>query len=285
MLDYILNGLASGAGYALVGVGLSYTIGVTRVFNFAYGVFYMLGAMLVAILMGDAGVPYVLAILVMLVVVGVVSIVFARVAVLPLMAKDESSVMLATFAAGVLVTNLALWLFGSEVHFIDSPLNAWRFDTGTATVSAQTIVALIAVVVLTASVTSFMKRTSLGARIRAVAQNPGLASATGVNTPAMILIAVVVGVLFAAVAGALYGPSTVVNVFSGDTMLLKAFAIAALAGMGQLWGAAAVGVVIGISENLFGGYIAGSYTDAFTFGLLLAALMFFPGGVFNGGRR
>jgi branched-chain amino acid transport system permease protein len=283
VFGYVVNGLAAGGGYALAGVGLSFTIGVARVLNFAFGSFYMLGAYLVAYLTGTAvGLPYVLACIVMLAGVLVLAYGFGRTAVLPIVGASESAVMIATLAVSLIITNVALLLFGSDVTFIRSPFESTVYHVGDARVSQQSIVALIAAPLVTVALVSFLRHTLLGARIRATAQNPTLAGATGISTGSVYLTAVVIGVMLAALAGALYGPTTVIDVFGGDAMLLKAFTVAALAGMGQLWGAAIVGVAMGIAESVFSGYVTPAYAEAFIFGLLVVTLLFFPQGVFRG---
>ncbi len=283
MLGYVVNGLAAGGGYALAGVGLSFTIGVARVLNFAFGSFYMLGAYLVAYLTGTAvGFGYVLACIVMLAGVVVLAYVFGRTAVLPLVGASETAVMIATLAVSLIITNVALLLFGSDVTFIRSPFESTVYNVGDARVSQQSIIALIAAPLVTVALVSFLRHTLLGARIRATAQNPTLAGATGISTGSVYMTAVVIGVMLAALAGALYGPTTVIDVFGGDAMLLKAFTVAALAGMGQLWGAAIIGVAMGIAESVFSGYVTPAYAEAFIFGLLVLTLLCFPQGVFRG---
>jgi len=237
VLGYVVNGLAAGGGYALAGVGLSFTIGVARVLNFAFGSFYMLGAYLVAYMTGNAvGLGYLLAVFAMLAGVLVIAYAFGRGVVLPVAHRSEAAVMIATLAASLFITNIALQLFGSDVTFIRSPFEDHVYHVGDARVSQQAIIALIAAPLVTVALVAFLRHTLLGARIRATAQNPQLAGATGINVSSVFLTAVVIGTMLAALAGALYGPTTVIDVFGGDGMLLKAFTVAALAGMGKLWG-------------------------------------------------
>jgi branched-chain amino acid transport system permease protein len=212
----------------------------------------------------------------------VIAYVFGRVSVLPLVHASESAVMIATLAMSLIITNVALLLFGSDVTFIRSPFEETQYEIGSARISQQAIIALVAAPVVTALLLAFMNRTLMGTRIRATAQNPTLAGATGISTGSVYLIAVVIGVMLAALAGALYGPTTVVDVFGGDAMLLKAFTVAALAGMGKLWRAAIVGIAMGIAESTFSGYVTPAYAEAFIFGLLVVTLLFFPRGVFGG---
>jgi branched-chain amino acid transport system permease protein len=283
MLGQIINGLAAGGGYALAAVGLSYTIGISRVMNFAYGTFYMLGAFLVAWLLGSAlGAGYVVAVLLALVGIAVLGYGFARIAVLPVIEVSENAVMIATLASSIALTNVALLLFGGQVSFIASPFADRAYEIGGASLSQQAIIAFVAAPLVTAAIIAFMRRTTAGTRIRATAQNPALAAATGVDTIRVYLVAVIIGVVLAALAGALYGPVSIISVFSGDQMLLKAFTVAALAGMGQLWGAVVVGVGMGLAQSLFSAYVSAAYAPAFIYAVLIVALLFFPRGIFRG---
>jgi branched-chain amino acid transport system permease protein len=283
MVSYIVNGLAAGGGYALVAVGLSYTIGVARVMNFAFGGFYMLGAFLVSYFAGGSlGIPYVLACVLMVPAMVVIAVVFGRVAVLPVVRVSEEAVMVATLAVSVILTNLALQIFGTEERYIDSPFNNTTFKIEHTHISLQAIIALVAAPVLTGALWLFMRRTTMGTRIRATAQDPELAATTSVNISAVYMTAIVIGVVLAAIAGALYAPTTVLDTNIGNSLLLKAFTVAALAGLGNLWGATAVGILLGIGESVFAGYVDPGYANAFVFGVLIITLLFFPRGIFGG---
>jgi branched-chain amino acid transport system permease protein len=283
LLAYVLNGLAAGGGYALAGVGLSYTIGISRVMNFAFGSFYMLGAFLVAYIMEKAlGVGYVLACGAMLAAIVAIGYVFGRVAVLPIVRVSEDAVMVATLAISLIFTNVALLTFGSEARFIRSPFQEISFAVSGTYVTVQAIFALMAAPLVTGILVAFMRRTTMGTRIRATAQNPQLAAATGVKTSSVYLTAVVIGVALAGLAGALFAPTTVIDINVGNPLLLKAFTVAALAGMGHLWGATFVGIAMGVAESVFSGYVSPAYAETFIFGLLIVTLLFFPRGLFKG---
>lgn len=283
MIGYIASGLAAGGGYALAGVGFSYTIGVSKVLNFAYGSFYMLGALLTGWLIGSGfGTGYLVSSLIVLLGVLVIGAVFTVVAVLPVVRRNETAVMIATLAASLIITNVALLLLGSGARFINSPYSNTTYLLGSGTVSQQAIITLVAAPVVTGALVLFTRRTTAGLRVRATAQDAVLASSTGIRTLNVFLAAVLIGVLLSALTGVLYGPTTVVDVFSGDAFLLKAFTVAALAGMGRLWGAVVVGIGLGILEAVFAGYISPAYATAFIYGVLIICLLFFPKGLFRG---
>lgn len=283
MLAQIVNGLLTGGQYALAAIGLSFMLGTARVFNFAYGAFFVLATFTTATLMSGAlSLPYGLAAVGTVIILAGLSYPFTRVAVLPVVRRAEDAVLIATLAVGIIITNLALEYFGGEVTTIDSPLSSQRFEIAGAVVSAQQILGFGAAIAVAAVLSLYLRRTVAGSRIRAVAHHPTLAAASGINVPRVYVMAVVVGTAIVGLTGALYGPTGIVSVFAGDHLLLRAFTVAALAGMGQIWGAVAVGLSVGIAESAFSATVSPAYASAFVYALLIAVLLFFPRGVFRG---
>jgi branched-chain amino acid transport system permease protein len=282
ILGQIAVGLAAGGGYAVVAVGLSYTLGLARVMNFAFGTFYMLTAFVTAFLISQLGLAYLLAGVLGIAAILVVGTIFGFGIVLPAMRISDSSVMIATLGVAVILTNLAQYVFGAEVSFIATPLTDIHLRLAGASVNLQAVLCMIMAPVLTLALSSFMDFTVTGKRIRATAESPSLASATGLNVPMIQVLAVVIGILLAGAAAVLYAPVGVISVFMGDEVLLKAFAITALAGIGRIWGALGLAFVIGIFEALVGAFISTSYSTAAIYALLVVVFIFFPRGLFHG---
>ncbi|MBX9472389.1 branched-chain amino acid ABC transporter permease [Microcella sp.] len=282
MTGQLLQGLIVGGAYALAAVGLTYTIGISRIINFSYGTMYMLGAMIVASfgglnasLAGNS-----LAVVVAVLLVGVIGFIIARFVIIRLVA-DPDAVIIGTLAIDVILVNLGLMYFGTNPVLVDTPLSQTVLRLLGTHVTLQQLLIVVLAPLVTLALVLFMKRTRRGAEIRAVAQEPNLAGVSGVNVRGTYIVAVLVGVVIAAAIGALVAANIVPTVFAGQHFFLKAFAIAALAGLGQLWGALIVGFVIGISEVLLSVNLTGAYTPAVIYVLLIVALVFFPRGLFN----
>jgi branched-chain amino acid transport system permease protein len=282
LFGQVVGGIVAGAGYAVVAVGLSYTLGLARVMNFAFGTFYMLAAFIAAFLITRYSFSYPLAAIGAVGISCVAGWLFGRLVVLPSIRISEAAVMIATLGVGVVLTNLAQVAFGAEVAFITTPYLSTIYHIGTATVTAQAVIVVIAAPLLTAALSLFMDRTILGRRIKAAAESPDLASATGLNVPLIQTIAVMVGIALAATAAVLYAPVGVIWVYMGDSALLTAFTVTALAGIGRIWGALIVAFGVGIFESLVSGYVPGGYSTAAIYALLVVALIFFPRGLFSG---
>jgi len=277
-----VTGVFAGAGYAVVAIGLSYTLGLARVMNFAFGTFYMLAAFSLSYVMAKTGLSYLGAAPVILVIAAVAGWAFSRLVVIPAMRISEAAVMIATLGAGVALTYVAQAFFGSGTTFIQAPLAESSFKIGLATVSWQGVLVLVLAPVIALLLDVFMHRTVAGRHIRAVAESPALASATGVNLPLMQTLAVTMGVVLGALAAIVYAPVGVMSVFMGDDIMLKAFAITALAGVGRLWGALLVSLGIGIFEALVGAFISTAYSTAAIYMVLVATLIIRPRGIFHG---
>jgi|GEM_PF-694338 len=282
MTGQLLQGLIVGGAYALAAVGLTYTIGISRIINFSYGTMYMLGAMIVAsfgglnaTLAGNS-----LAVVVAVLVVGIIGFVIARVVIIRLVA-DPDAVIIGTLAVDVILVNAGLMFFGTNPVLVETPLSETILRIFGTNVTLQQLLVVVLAPLATLALVLFMQRTRRGTHIRAVAQEPGLAGVSGVNVKATYIAAVLVGVLIAVAIGALTAPNIVPTVFVGQAFFLKAFAIAALAGLGQLWGALIVGFLTGIAEVLLSVNVTGAYTPAVIYIVLILALVFFPRGLFN----
>lgn len=280
MLGQIINGLLTGAGYALGAVGISYTFGISKVMNFAYGAMYMLAAFSMLTLVRD-GVPYGLAALSAVAILLILGLVIGRVVMIPMIRVSEDAVMIASLGISVAITNFALWQFGGNVATLDTPLSTVNFGIAGTRVDLQDVLVLILAPLVTGALVLFMRRTVSGSRIRAVAQRPDLGAVTGINVNGTYLFAIVVGVGLAALLGVTQAPNQVMTVYMGDALLLKAFTVAALAGMGSLWGALVVGLGVGVAEALFSTYVSSAFTPALLYAVLVVVLIFFPRGLFR----
>lgn len=283
MIGQLINGLTAGGGYALAAVGLTYTLGVARVMNFAYGVIFILGAVIANWLVGGSvNVVYGIAVILVVALAIAFGFVFARIAVLPVIDAGEAAVMIMTLGVGVMLTNAALWKFGGQVTVGQSSLSLHVYRVEGAVITQQDILTMATAVAATLGLASFMRYTLPGTRIRAVAQNAVVARATGMSTTWTYTVAIVIGVALAALTGALFAPGNVVSVFGGDSILLKAFTIAALAGMGKIIGAFVVGIGFGVAESLLTAYVTSNYTAAVLYLMLVVTLLFFPRGLLRG---
>lgn len=277
-----ITGLLAGGGYAVVAIGLSYTLGLARVMNFAFGTFYMLAAFVVSYLMTSLGLHYVLAAVAAVALLAAVGWAFSHIVVIRAARISEAAVMIATLGASIAMTYAAQAYFGAATGFIAAPFAMQSTRIGLASVSYQSLLVLVLAPLITLALDVFMKQSQLGRQIRAVAESPSLAAATGVNIPVIQALAVTIGVAMGALAAVLYAPVGVIWVFMGDEILLKAFAIAALAGIGSLWGALIVSLGVGVFEAEVTAFLSSAYSTAAIYGVLIFMLIVRPKGLFHG---
>ena len=282
LFGQIVTGLVAGGGYAIVAVGLTYTLGLARVMNFAFGTLYMLAAFITATLMVRLGIGYVFAGLLTLGAASLAGFLLSRSVVIPALRISDSAVMIATLGVGVALTNLAQVAFGADVTFVNAPFINTVYHIGSAAVTLQALIVLAAAPLVTFALSLMMRRTQIGRVIRATAEAPELAGATGVNVPRVQAVAVSIGVVLAAFAAFLYSPVGVISIHMGDEVLLKSFAISALAGIGRITGALFIGIAIGVFEALVSGYISTAWSSAAIYGVLVLTLLFYPRGIFRG---
>ncbi len=282
LLEQIVNGLSNGAEFALVAVGLTYTLGLARIFNFAYGAFYTLAAFLAISVATHSSIGYLGAVLLGLAGALVVGAFVAIVVVFPAIRRSDMTVMIATLGVSIAMANLGQKFFGSQIQSLPSPLIGLRFSIAGAAVNGQQVLALVATLLVTGALTIVLARTRLGWRLRAAGENRELAEASGINALLTYTVAVVIGIGIAAIAAVVYSPLSIVTTGTGDHVLLLAFAVIAIAGVGRLWGAVIVALGIGIFESLFVAYVNAGYADLIVYAFLVVLLVVRPRGLLGG---
>jgi branched-chain amino acid transport system permease protein len=150
-----------------------------------------------------------------------------------------------------------------------------------ANLTMQRLLVVIIAVALMIAMHLFIRYTRLGAAIRASAQNPRGAVLCGIHTERIAGITMAIGSGLAGVAGALIGPIGMVYPSMGDTLIVKAFVITILGGMGSILGAILGGYILGLIEALGAMYISVDYKDAFAFAILVLVLAVRPQGLFG----
>lgn len=254
-LDYIaaqlFNGLASGAYYALLALGLSVIFGTLRVINFAHGAVYMLGAFGAYYGAQWLGLGFFPALIVVPIAVGLLAMLFEWTLLRRLAGSDPIYGLLFTFATTLVIVN-AMEVFAGT---LGSPYQMPAALSGATnlgftlypTYKLFVIVVSLAICLLT---WFFIERSMLGARIRAATENPVLTRALGVNTPRLVMITFGAGVAIAALAGVLAAPTTNVLPTMGDDIIIYTFAIVVIGGLGSITGSIIAGFLLGLLQAI-----------------------------------
>ena len=284
-LQHILNGIVLGGSYALLGIGLTLIFGIMYVVNFTHGELYAFGAYVVfAVVVALEG-NFFLALLLAVVLGAVLGGGIEWALLRPLRGASIDTTMLVMIGAWIALQNTEQLLWTGVAKAIRHPFPEAPLVVGPVSISWIRIFVFFAALVLIAGSHLFIRRSRLGAAMRATFQDRETAALMGVNIDAVHTFTFAFGSGLAAAAGALLGPVFVVFPTMGDLAALKAFAIVIMGGMGNFIGATLGGFILGIAEELGAGYISSGYRDAMGFLIIIAVLLFKPTGLFARAER
>jgi branched-chain amino acid transport system permease protein len=284
VLQQLINAVSQGSLFALVAVGLSIIFSLLRLTNFAHGDMMMIGAF-ATLLFQYAGLSFILAVLAGLVVSALAGIITEWVAYRPVRGAPDVTMLLTSVALTYILENLAILLFtASPKNF---PVPEWlsklySFDRIIFTnINVMTVMLTLAAFLF---LRWFTTSTKIGLGMRAAAEDLTASYLVGVNVNRVIVVAFVMASVFAGLAGVLWAAQAgVVEPLMGFTPLLKAFVAAIIGGFGSIPGAILGGFVLGglevFIQSLPSSWGLSPYRDAIVFILLIAFLLFRPGGL------
>ncbi len=279
-IQQLLNGLVIGSGYILIATGLTMVFGILEIINMAQGEIFMLGAFFTYALINAFGMSYFTAIPIAVVLGLLLGMVLYKTTIKRLIGKDHLTTLLVTFAVSTLLMNLAQLIWGSTPRNIPSPLQT-AVEVGGIYLTWQKIVMVFAVVVIIAVMALVINKTMAGKMIRACSENKFAAGIVGINVNKVYLGTFILGCSLGALAGPLLGPITYVFPSMGQAIGIKAFVIVIVGGLGNIPGAIAGGVVLGIAESLGAGYISAEWKDLIGYLVLIIVLMIKPKGLLS----
>ena len=280
LLQAIANGIMLGSLYGLVAVGLALIFGVLGVPHFALGAHAMLGAYAVWFFSASLGLNYWLALASSAVVLALVGVVVHALVFRPMADGPGINMFIAAFGVLLILQSLAVLMFGTRYYQVRAPIGG-SIAIGGVFLTPQRLIVIVGTLLLFVGLHFFITRTRAGARIRAVADNPVGASVVGIEVRRVGLMTMAIGSALAGIAGGLIAPIGQVYSTMGDLLIIKAFVVVVLAGMGSLPGAIVAGYALGLVESLGGMYVSAAYQDAMAFILLLLILLFRPEGLFG----
>lgn len=279
LLATLFSGLVVGASYALVAVGLTIIFGIGRIINFAHGELVMAGAY-GTYLAVQLGMNYFLAAVFGILLSALLGFIIEKgVVARGLYTADEHSAIIATFAIGLILSNVALIAFGPDSKNVESPLIDVNIGIGAISTDGQrALTALIAAIVLVA-LAIWLRRSRTGLQVQAVADNVRGAMYSGVNIVRIRTLAFVGGSAMAGLAGALLAPSMTVFPTMGQTNVVIAFTVVILGGLGSIGGATIGGLFIGIVYALVATYLDAQWSTALGWALVVVLLLVRPQGI------
>ena len=280
-LPYLLAGISVGGQYALIAVGYTMVYGILRLINFAHGdIFTAAGFFMVYI---AATMPLTLAIPLVIVLTVLLGFTVERVAYKPLRSAPRMSIMISAIGVSYLLQNLMWYVTGGLAKQYPSiPWISNSITIGTATTKIVTIVTPFLTVALVIALVQLINHTKIGMAMRAVSKDFETSKLMGIRINSVISMTFIIGSFLAAVGSLLYFTNySTVTPTVGAMPGLKAFVAAVFGGIGSIPGAVIGAFVIGICENIIKALGLTTFSDAFTFALLIVILLFRPTGLFG----
>lgn len=277
LTQQIANGIMAGSIYGLLAVSLALVFGVLEVPQFAFGAHAMFGAYVVVAV---SGLGYWGGVVTAMAVGAVLGLLVQALVFDPLRKAPPATLFIAAFGLLMLLQGLALLLFGPNPRTVQ-PAIAGGIDVLGATITYQRLIVLIVAVVAIVGLNAFLRWTTTGRNIRAVGQSTRGALVTGLNPRWIGLTTMALGSSLACLAGALLAPVAQVEPTMGGDLILKAFIVVIIAGMGSINGALVAGLGIGIIESFGSAYVSVSFRDGYAVIFLILILMMRPQGLFG----
>src|ERR671937_168773 len=254
-----INGLTVGSFYALVALGYTIVYGIIRLINFAQGDLSVVGMFLGWTLLTQLSVRF-----------------------LPLPLAILLVFLITALGASLVLSNTIRWIYGPAIEAYPDIVPLTGFSLGPAHVSYMQVTLFGASVLLMLALFAFVQGTPVGTAMRALAVDHDAARLMGVNVDAIIRLAFVLGGILAGASGVMLGIYYAQIHFSNGFLLgLRAFTAAVIGGIGNIPGAMAGGMLIGLLEAYTAGYISSKWQDVVVFGVLIAVLVVRPMGLFG----
>ncbi len=277
----VLNGITTGAVYALIALGLTLIYGVLHIINFAHGASLMVALYGVYFLKEQLGIDPYLALPIMVPVMFALGYVLQRGVINRASHGKDENILLVTLGISIVLENLALLFFKSDTRNIETAYTLTTINIGPAMIALPKLVSFVGALVVSAVLLVVMRYTDLGRAIRAVAKEKHGARLMGIDVDHVYAMCFGIGLACLGAAACFLLPAYYVNPLVGSGFVLVAFTIVVLGGMGSFVGALVGGLLIGVVESIGGLYLGESLGQVGIFAIFIAVLLFRPQGLFG----
>ena len=281
LLAAVLNGLTTGAVYALIALGLTLIYGVLHIINFAHGAALMLALYGVYGLKEHWGIDPYAALPLMVPAMFALGYAMQRGVINRASHGKDENILLVTLGLSIVMENLALLFFKSDTRSIETAYTLSTVALGPVLVSAPKLVAFAGALAVSAVLILILQRTDLGRAIRAVAKEKQGARLMGIDVAHVYAMSYGLGLACLGAAACFLLPTYYVNPLVGNGFVLVAFTVVVLGGMGSFAGALLGGLLIGVVESLGGLLLGESLGQVGIFVIFIAVLLFRPQGLFG----
>ena len=281
-ISILLSGVSAGGQYALIAIGYTMVYGILRLINFAHGDVFMVAGLVMVY--STTSMPFYIALPLVLIATVILGFTIERVAYKPLRTAPRMSVMISAIGVSYLIQNLSFYITGGVPQPVSNPI-PWISENVVllgASTKRVTLVTPILTILLVVILVYLINHTKIGMAMRAAAKDFETAQLMGIKINSVISMTFIIGSFLAAVGSMLYFtnyPSVAIT--SGGMPGLKAFVAAVFGGIGSIPGAVVGAFIIGLCEEIIKGLGYTTFSDAFTFALLIVVLCVKPTGLFG----
>ncbi|MBI4636638.1 MAG: branched-chain amino acid ABC transporter permease [Candidatus Rokubacteria bacterium] len=285
LAQQIVSGLATGSLYALTAIGIVLIFRNTRTINLAQGDFSMIGAFVALVAFERFGTGLLGATILTIVAVTVLALAVERLIMRPIAEADWLTLFTATLGVFYILHGVAGWMWGRDTKAFPALFPSTPVSIGGTLISQAHLFNMLIAAAVGGALFLFFRFTKPGIAMRAITEDPVAAQLMGIPVRRIVLLTWGVGGVLAGVSGILLAPLVYVSTQMMDTVLVKGYVGAVFGGLYSLPGAVVGSLVIGVAENLAGGYLGAQYKVAIAFVLIVLVLAFKPRGLFGGRAR
>ncbi len=286
LIQTIINGILIGGLYGVMTLGFSVIWGVMGVINLAHGEFLMIGAYMAWVLNKQQGWEPFLTLLVILPVMFLIGYIIQKILINRIIEKPYLIALLVTYGLGIVMASTVKLIYTANPRITTTKFSGyWEFESAGYVLPVTKTFVLIAALLMMIGLYLFLQHTRFGKSIRAAAQNKEVARMVGIEINKVYASTFGICIALTGAAGMLLSPLGSIHPFMGAAWTLKAFAITAMAGLGNIPGALLAGMVLGLVENLLATFVptVGSSVGIISsFALLVIVLVTRPQGLFGG---
>jgi branched-chain amino acid transport system permease protein len=283
-IQLAINGLLRGSMYGLMGMGLALIFGIMGIVNFAHGELFMLGAYLMYWVVVLLKLPLWLGLTVSVIILLPFGMMLELGLISPLRARLGERWLIdgyvLTIGLSIMMQNLALILFGGAQYGV-AILIPGQYNIGGVVITREKLVIFLVALIAALGLAGVMRFTHLGRAIRATSDNPAAAQALGIDIRRIYRIAFGISAALAGGAGALLLPIFPAYPTVGGEILLRAFVVVIIGGLGNMWVAMVAGPLLGIVEAFASAFASGGWQSTITAIIVLGVLLLRPRGLFS----
>jgi branched-chain amino acid transport system permease protein len=279
-LQLAFSGLSVGSIYALVALALVIPFKASGVLNFAQGEMVTLGAYIGLVLATGFGLPFPIMVVLTLVLAAVAGVVIERLLIRPIIAAPEFTLVIATFAIGLIIKAAIRVHWQDNVFSFDAPYTGAPIALGPVRLNPAYLVIILATLAVVALLTLFFRGAKFGKAMRAVALDQTAARLMGIGVGSVFASAWALSAAIGALAGLLLAPVIGITPEIGH-LILKGLIAAVIGGFTSLGGAVAGGLLLGLLETYAGAFFGATFKNIVPFCILVSLLLFRPYGLFG----